>query len=151
MAKNRNRRHDRSPSISAFHHRVRDDFSIANAPFDRIFEPVDVRALHPNVDHFDTYNSNFYSPAVRSILPEIEDRRRYTPAGSAEPARTPRSVAKIKMHRLGPLDVFGFGSPRHVLVCLRRAMRKEVLHALRKTGKGSSPPRRFNQFSKVRC
>lgn len=47
-----------------------------------------------------------------------------------------------------------FAEAKRMLVCIRRGMRKEVLHALRKTGKGGGRKKqrpRYNSFSNVRC
>jgi len=47
----------------------------------------------------------------------------------------------------------GFSHPWQVIVCVRRKRRREVLHALRKTGRGGSKQRkpRRNFWSEVRC
>lgn len=150
MAKNRNRdRRDRSPNFTPFHNnRVRDTFAIASDFADRTFEPVS-RSLHPTPDLFDQV-TNYISPAVRSYLPQIEDRRTFHPAGEARPTETPRRHPKVKLLK-SSRGVEVFGLPKEALVCVRRGQRKEVLHALGKTGRGSSPPRRFSSFSKVRC
>lgn len=44
-----------------------------------------------------------------------------------------------------------FTAPRETLVCVRRARRKEVLHALRKTGKGGQRRPRRSPWSKIKC
>lgn len=112
-----------------------------------------------------------------SSLQLFEDRRRWDPAGPNAPARsfsTPR-------HRLTLVDrstprkinysstpyasspfatgmsqtkaTIAFAEPRRVLLCVRRQQRKEVLHALRKTGPGSGASRydNWNEYSNVRC
>lgn len=104
-------------------------------------------------------------PSAVSLL---EDRRTYHPEGPARPARGFR----INRHRLiiaapepsipgRPADLhhvevpigIGFEKPRQVAICIRRHQRREVLHALGKTGRGSrfhrKPRRSF--YSEVSC
>lgn len=48
----------------------------------------------------------------------------------------------------------GFTLPWQVIICVRRKRRREVLHALRFTGKGATRRMRFrrnNEYSEVRC
>lgn len=48
----------------------------------------------------------------------------------------------------------GFTLPWQVVICVRRKRRTEVLHAFKKTGKGSTArmkKRRMNKYSDVRC
>lgn len=92
---------------------------------------------------------------VTSPLTEIEDLRTYHPLRSereivaftsgpekilARPsARTQRDITITPLpHRLGVTE------PNKVIMCVRRQQRKEVLHALRKTGRGQArrKPRR---------
>lgn len=149
MAKNRNRnQRDRSPQFSPFSNRLRDDFSIASDP-DRTFEPVS-RSLHAP-DQLDRVLEYLEAPAVRSQLSELEDRRTYR-AGDEVPAQnSSRAVAKTKLDLGQVRQVLAFAHPRSVLVCVRRKIRDEVLHALGKTGKGSGRPRRFNSNSRIKC
>lgn len=98
----------------------------------------------------------------RSTLPLrlTEDRRTFDPRGTIAPAR---SFSRPR-HRLitptpKPTSVF-FSAPRaamafeaspKVLICVRRRIRKEVLHAMNKTGRtGQRRPRR-NAYSDVSC
>lgn len=51
-----------------------------------------------------------------------------------------------------PVDVPAFRDASRVITCVRRKVRKEVLHALRKTGGGGGrKPPRFRWQSRVRC
>ena len=99
-------------------------------------------------------------PSVASLSPltEIEDRRTYHPLFDDRPARTvegtpvrPHRVTKSKYSRLP----FGlqFAQPNRTLVCVRRKQRQEVLHALKRTGRGGSSRRhkRRNHYSGVQC
>lgn len=47
----------------------------------------------------------------------------------------------------------GYTQPKRVLTCIRRKQRKEVLHALKKTGKGSGAKKhaRWTIDSKYKC
>lgn len=92
-----------------------------------------------------------------------EDRRQWHPDGDYRPARSySRSRQQLKLS--DPMDdlrdvwqstraVLAFSNPRDVLVCVRRKMRREVLHAFRKTGRGGGRkrPPRYNWFSKIKC
>lgn len=79
------------------------------------------------------------------------DRRRYHPGPTlyrtrpAPPAHRHRLTALANTHRIG------FASPQSVAVCAKRKTRREVLHALRLTSKGSGASRKFNQWSRVSC
>lgn len=90
-----------------------------------------------------------FSPeAVRRM--ETEDRRRkgfYKALG-------PRSVFGNPYYRVGDLrgGTMLFRQHQRLLVCIRRTRRREVLHAMRKTGKGSrSLKRRYNEWSRYSC
>lgn len=47
-------------------------------------------------------------------------------------------------------DRLTFRTPDRVALCVRRKQRRQVLHALRRTGRGNRPPRR-NAWSNVSC
>lgn len=106
-------------------------------------------------------------------LRPYEDRREWHPEGSWAPARSFSSTR----HRLTVVDQprarstplnrnpwrslrnyfsqtkarVAFSNPSRVLVCVRRSIRREVLHALRKSGRrGQKPPRR-TWYSSVSC
>ena len=112
------------------------------------------------------------SPLLKLRL--FEDRRRWHPEGKYAPARSfSRSRHRLKVgeapetvRRSGqtsrrdtryapklryPSATIGFTAPSSVLVCVRRNMRRQVLHALRKTGKvGQRRPRR-SWYSSISC
>lgn len=111
----------------------------------------------------------------------IEDRRTHHPLGKDRPARSlkaahhqlkvpkpkPRvirgpdnkpmkSAARPKFNPLRPFSslpaTVGFRSPKSVIICLKRKIRKEVIFAKKLTGKGSRKTnRRRNQWSDIRC
>lgn len=87
----------------------------------------------------------FPSLLPRVSLIELEDRRAYTPSGPA-PLRSihretfqtlQRTRSTRASARSSPLSAMlenTFDDPQRVIVCLRRQTRKQVLHALKKTG-----------------
>lgn len=101
-----------------------------------------------------------------SSLTDVQDFRRWTPTRpkmAKTVLGTPARVTTRPVKTYSPsLRTFGapkralrevkqFVDPRSVLVCARRKMRREVLHALRKAGKrGQKTPRR-NYWSDVHC
>lgn len=103
--------------------------------------------------------------AIRSPLVEVEDRRTFHPLLDQRPVRSlrkwavrlvakpPKGRAAAKLTARPNVFRFSFGrQPEHVAICIRRSQRKEVLHALKKTGKGSGRShRRRGQYSDVRC
>lgn len=150
MPKKRKYRNRDLPNVSFYQNRVRDDFFPIASGLSRRFDPP-AAAVTPTVEALLDEN---YIPSVRSYLTEVEDRRTYHPAGKNRPTVSPRrhhtpkpSAASLVYSRARMV----FGAPRHVMICVRRKIRDEVLHALGKTGKGSGRPRRRNQYSKVRC
>lgn len=103
---------------------------------------------------------------VRNDWRKYEDRRTWHPEGHTRPAR---SFNRTR-HRLGyveptqphsmhsrrnqgfPSPSVGFEEPQKVLICARRELRKRVLHALNKTGKGTKRNKpKFNEYSKISC
>lgn len=106
-----------------------------------------------------------FSPLVRfkpSI--DVEDHRRWTPDDWRPPRLRSSRVAQVHLPqaRGRPTSTVGrpfsdvqalyFRAPQNVNECVRRSTRKEVLFALKRTGKGSKAPRRRRgRFSNVRC
>lgn len=119
------------------------------------------------------------SPTRSSLIPphsflrDLEDRRTWNPEGFKAPARSLTS----SRHRLKLVDknvnvqnqknrdrfanlrkfpsqtkaIVAFEAPRSLAVCVRRSMRREVLHALKKAGKtGQKRPKR-NWMSAISC
>lgn len=83
------------------------------------------------------------------VLPEIEDNRLWTPSPpGGQVLRAPRATGGMSA---ALVDGVRFASPDTVLVCARRHRRREVLFALRKTGKGARSKRRRNSYSNTRC
>lgn len=79
-------------------------------------------------------------------------------APAAGPARTFRGVAGVgveKPRKKSPQKFtkmqLAFTAPAETLVCVRRSRRKEVLHALKKTGKGGQRKPRRSRWRHVKC
>ena len=79
-----------------------------------------------------------------------EDRRFFHPLGRTRPPRSVwGTVARVEYGntpapRSRSVNYFSsyFNLPQQTTVCVRRNQRKEVLHALKKTGRNTSYPRR---------
>lgn len=102
-------------------------------------------------------------------LQEYEDRRSWNPEGSQAPARSFNSsrhrLSLAQKHRNGSSlrtsgwsqaftspGTVAFANPSRVLVCVRRQQRREVLHAIRKTGyRNNRKSPKFNYYSKIAC
>lgn len=121
------------------------------------------------------YNANpLRSPSFRPKprtynLTNFEDFRRWEPELTDDryPRRFPqplsrvsqpitrvftsgRSLAMPKMFKAIPTGM-AFSQPSRVVLCLRRSIRKSVLHALKKTGRGGQRKPRYNLNSTIRC
>lgn len=100
---------------------------------------------------------------IPDLLSLIEDRRTFNPAEyypkgtsklSSEIGIAPvkRSGVKRGKNVAFQPDIFRFKMPEKVALCVRRKSRREVLFALRKTGKGSRMvKRRRNRYSEISC
>lgn len=104
----------------------------------------------------------------KSVMRQYEDRREFHPDGRHQ---SPRSINKFHTEfqvrrapraRVEPVDFtqnsfqavpwnISFVKPREVLTCVRRKIRREVLHAFRVAGKRGLSGPRYNEFSKVSC
>lgn len=102
-------------------------------------------------------------------LRTFEDRRTFHPEGPIRPALRFSGVpARLRLRRsltrrsrpqknfsgLRPesgRSLVAFRDPDRVLICVRRKMRREVLFAKRKTGRGGQKPPKYSWFSKVTC
>lgn len=103
-------------------------------------------------------------------LKPIEDRRTWHPEGKARPARSFDSsrhrlvvgqaqvkqavrtgYTKLRHLALQVPKAVAFQAPEKVLVCVRRQMRREVMHALKKAGKRGQKSRRWSWYSNISC
>lgn len=127
---------------------LRDHFSIASPVFQAFLEGLHGQSLRDPV----------------ATLSEVEDHRFYHPEepdfrAPQSPRRwgvTPKSLPSRGRKFKGgysppPIRVMAFPHPKAIIVCMRRKIRDEVLHALGKTGKGSGRPQRFTSNTKIRC
>lgn len=101
-------------------------------------------------------------PDIPLRLSEIADFRSLRSVLPPTPFTTTRKVARLvpttrtvshKKARAAktPFSAVAFEQPHNTLVCIRRSRRKEILHALKKTGrKGQKRPRR-SAFSDIHC
>lgn len=111
-------------------------------------------------------------PYSSPFLRQIEDRRFFHPEGFRAPAQTIRSrrsrslvVSQPSRRALqsatrstmrswlpGTLPSgIRFQAPEDVVICVRRSIRREVLHAFRKTGRRGQRKPRFSFHSKIKC
>lgn len=97
-------------------------------------------------------------------LRELEDRRQWHPLGPYAPARTIGRRARIQSKndtrqnrytkydpRLRSTAALTFAEPQQVLICARRKIRREVIHAFRKNGRKGQKPARRNFWSRISC
>jgi len=95
---------------------------------------------------------------LRHVRPPVNlDGRTFTPSRMRPVLRkrdgrlASRVISAATGYR-NPLRVLRFRWPLRLLVCARRRQRREVLHALQRTGKGSGGGRRRRNFySEVFC
>lgn len=89
--------------------------------------------------------------------PHVEppiDRRRYNPRAFAHPETLTQSSARLNNRRLRKIyaSPFEISVPHKVGICIRRKSRREVLHALKRTGKGAGRKlRRYTYYSDFHC
>lgn len=95
-------------------------------------------------------------------LQQIEDRRTWHPDGTHRPARSftrsthrltapydPSEAFGISFDR--PTYKIGFLNPNRVLICVRRKIRRQVLHAFRIAGGSGFKKPRFSEYSRISC
>ncbi len=94
----------------------------------------------------------------------LEDRRTFHPDVNNRPIAWTRNAHRLVVrdktyskvrrplpYQSGTKATVAFTDPKRVVVCVRRNQRKEVLHALKKTGRvGQKRPRR-NELSNISC
>lgn len=127
-------------------------------------------------DPFTALLSTVYHPTIplkRSEWRLYDDKRRFTPSGMVSPAISPfqrripytlipkspsrRSIQRGNRLGYDPQTAFktmstiAFSKPNATIVCMRRAERKQVLHAFNKTGKTGQRAPRLNYMSKISC
>lgn len=147
MGKSRRRNRNSSPTVSSTARR--DVRNITNAIHESLLAPVfsPVTSLRLYEDRRLWHPEGRYAPA-RSFSRSRHRLREVAPSRVSE-ARRSRSVSNMSSL---PVHRIGFERPERVLICVRRKMRREVLFARRKTGRGVKRRRpRFNWYSKISC
>lgn len=102
----------------------------------------------PNLSFYDSNKrDNPYSLALEDLGP---DRRMYTPDNKPKPPGSyTRGAIRIRAG-YHPRSL-NFLTPRLIGLCVKRRIRKEVIHALKKAGKGGQKKRKLNFWSKIGC
>lgn len=105
-------------------------------------------------------NRNTSRPRLRSYnLNEIQDDRTFNFGQSPIAKTTRRKPARVRVSKTTkpvkpqtyPNPFIGFENPMKVITCVRRGVRKEVLHARKKTGLiGQKKPKR-TAYSNIHC
>lgn len=132
-----------------------------------------------DLEYESRHTRNEPTPLVRVSGPartsKLEDRRRWAPGLRAQlPRQEPRDTSGRKArisHQptrvvRGRIDRNGkklqssywletsaprFADARKTMICLKRKVRAQVLHALKRTRAGKGAPKKRNEFSDVRC
>lgn len=115
-----------------------------------VYTLSNVRPVSPGTFHSRRLKS-LHARFGPEYLRQLEDRRTWYPARYRPVAVIPGARTSTRPNRL----VQGFRSlqfayPPHVLICVRRRIRREVLLALGRGGAGHKKPRR-NEYSDVHC
>lgn len=123
-----------------------------------------IRTRDFNTSITNLLRSGTYSPSPISLRPPsfltlYEDRRTWAPPIAVRSARSFDRPTRLNISRTSParrLAKFpsagvSFVAPKQVLVCVRRHQRREVLHALHKTGRGGQSQPRWTPWSRVHC
>lgn len=128
MAKRRRNRDDNS---------IASEYSLVRLPRSMVYVP--------GLDQYAYYNP--------PPLPVDEDLRRWDPEGLAAPIRSQRGYAKMRelYHATRFVGSMGYSGRFNVMHCLRRKVRREVLHALKlkRSGRGSGKRRTWR--SDIKC
>lgn len=90
---------------------------------------------------------------VANYAEPLNDRRRFQPTILTRPVTRSSTPARLDNRRLRSLYEYPFkiAVPDKVRVCERRKTRREVLHALKRTGKGARSKRRYSSESYYHC
>lgn len=130
-------------------------------------------ASRRNYNNRRTRDTFIASPRLRSsinkrpaykfpVLTRYQDFRKFFPrridnvSRNIDTTRSRIALASVRTfspHKYKPVrsSVFSFSSPSRVIICIRRKIRKEVLHALKKSGKSGQRNPRRTAYSNIRC
>jgi len=121
-----------------------------DAFFSPLTETQDLRQWTPEVEVVtgvpDVLRTLAGTPASFSDAPKT---RSVSARTASRPLRTARQLAAGSVSRV--VGSYGFTRPDTALLCLRRQTRKEVLHALKRTRRGSGGSKKWTWKSKERC
>lgn len=113
----------------------------------------------PSVQRYRVRTMPLSAVSLSSPLLSMEDRRTFHPLRDLRPVASfvksaARVVAKQRVNFPQPSQtkaLLAFADPRRVLVCVRRRIRREVLHAKRIAGSGGMRKPRRNALSSISC
>lgn len=129
------------------------------------------RSAHPAARHISTHpiatrsvlrptklitiGSLLKNPLQQAYLPHEprNDKRRFHPARFTTAKTLAGKSARFNHNRLGSLyqSPWTLISPKSTSICIRRTTRRQVLHALRRTGKGAQSKRQYTDQSDIHC
>lgn len=110
----------------------------------------DGRVWHPEGDARPSYDTAM-RPNPRIVL---RDRPRTAPKAHLYTKTSKRPVRALKRdvkRHLHTAAIRAFEKPLSVYVCIKRKIRKEVFHALRKAGRGGMRKPRYSLNSHISC
>lgn len=99
----------------------------------------------------------------------FEDRRQWHPEGATRPARSfssprhrlvahsrstqknPDRFASVRAFPASTFSTVAFAAPSRVLICVRRQIRREVMHAMGHAGKVGQRRPRYSEYSSISC
>lgn len=146
-SKNRNTRRRDHYSIPSF---AADPVRVIRAPID------DRRTWHPEGGNrpplsFSGVPADFdRAPPVVSVPRTSKRYRAYSPGSKSKSTPSRTAPGRYGSPKLLRAEFLTFSAPRSVIVCARRIVRKQVLHALKRLAPGGKRGRR-SWLSKVRC
>lgn len=97
-----------------------------------------------------------YPVSMVSKTPRIMDQSEIDPDVWRRIHKPLRSIpwtkmARESMHLAPATTVWGWDNPSKMIICLKRKIRREIMHAFGMSGKTGFKKPRFTQFSYVRC
>lgn len=163
MAKKRRSRGTTSPRPARSHHPIR------SLPTPVLDLPPGYPSPRLSGRLANLHEQSLLAVLTNRALLEVEDNRQWHPyeqpakTRSGTPARlrtyptTPKAQSRglarsrpFQAHSVVPHRV-GFQFPERVIVCIRRKVRRGVLHALKLTRKGRGSNRRYTRWSLLGC
>lgn len=120
-----------------------DEREVSTPSLDILLRPT---PYQKQIKQLQLYNS-FMKSAELSATP---DRRAFRPDKTINPPASIRRGATRIRTGYHPRSL-NFHTPNLIALCVRRKVRKEVLHALRKAGKGGQKKRKLNFWSRIGC